>query len=312
VMTQMYSTTLRETNCTLLPMVAGAVAVGVNIIFNLLLIFGLCGFPRLGVEGAAIATVISRFTELAVVMLCVHLKKEKHRFIIGYYKKFTIPKWLVKEISVTGLPLLFNEVMWALGQTALVQNYSTRGLLVVAGFNISTTVSNLFNIVFISIGSAIAIVVGPLLGAEKIDEAKDTDRKMIALSVLSCAVVGLLFIGVAPFIPNMYNTQSSVKELAVNLMRIAALCMPIHSFNNACYFTIRAGGKTLITTLFDSVFVWVISIPLAFVLSRYTTINIILVYLIVNGSEIGKSIVGFILVKKGSWAKNITLKEQTC
>lgn len=305
---QVYATTLRETGNTLLPMTAGIVAVLTNLVFNYILIFGHFGAKAMGVAGAAIATVISRFIELAILLFATHLRSEKHQFIEGFYRKATIPVALVKQITIKGMPLLFNEIMWSMGTTALVQSYSTRGLMVVAAFNISTTVSNLFNIVFLALGSAISIIVGPLLGAGKIEEARDTDRKMIALSVASCFVIGVMFIFVAPYVPLIYKTEESVRTLAKYLMIASATSMPLHAFNHACYFTLRSGGKTLITTLFDSVFSWVVLIPLAYVLTRFTAINIVAVYVIILYAEILKSGIGFVMVKNGAWAKNMVGK----
>lgn len=304
-LSQMYATTLRETGHTVLPMVAGIAAVCVNLFFNYVFIFGHFGSKPMGVVGAAIATVMSRFVELAIVVIATHKNSDEHQFIKGFYKSAKIPTPLVKAITVKGTPLLVNEVMWSLGMTMLIQSYSTRGLAVVAAFNISSTVSNLFNIVFFAIGSSISIVVGPMLGAGELEKAKDTARKMIVLSVMTCFVIGALFIFAAPYIPLIYKTEDAVRELATKLMIAAALAMPIHSFNHSCYFTIRTGGKTFITLLFDSVFTWVVLIPLAYVLTRYTSIDIVAIYYIILFSESIKSVIGYAMVKSGTWAKNM-------
>lgn len=306
---QVYATTLRETGDTVLPMTAGIAAVLTNLVFNYILIFGHFGAKAMGVEGAAIATVISRFAELGILVVATHARAEKHGFIRGFYKRLAIPRELVRKIMIKGTPLLFNEVMWSLAITALNQSYSTRGLTVVAAINISSTVTNLFNIVFMAIGSAISIIVGPLLGAGKIDEAKDTDRKMIALCVASCFVMGVLFVFAAPYIPLIYKTEESVRSLATYFMIVSATAMPLHAFNHACYFTLRTGGRTVVTTLFDSVCSWVVFIPLAYVLTRYTQLHIVTVYAIVLYAEIVKAIIGFVMVKNGSWAKNMVGKE---
>ena len=109
----------------------------------------------------------------------------------------------------------------------------------------------------------------------------------------------------APIFPMLYNTTDEVKELATWLIRISALLMPINAFVHATYFTLRSGGNTIITFLFDSVFVWLVSIPLAYVLSRYTTLPLILLYLACQSVEIIKCVIGFILLKRGKWIQNI-------
>ncbi len=153
-------------------------------------------------------------------------------------------------------------------------------------------------------------MVGQLLGAGKMEEAKDTANKLIAFSVFSCVVMGGILIAIAPLFPMMYNTSQEVRELAAWFLRIAAACMPIAAFMHATYFTLRSGGKTIVTFLFDSVFLWCASIPLAFVLSRYTTLPIVPLYLCCQLIDLIKCAIGFILVKKGVWLHNIVANEE--
>ncbi|MFA9466158.1 MAG: MATE family efflux transporter [Velocimicrobium sp.] len=306
---QVYSSTLRETGETVLPMKAGIVAVVVNLIFNYILIFGKFGMPALGVEGAAIATVISRYVEALITIIWTHINKKKNEFIIGVYHTLRVPANLGKHIILRGMPLMLNEAMWASGMAIMTQCYSVRGLSVMAGINISSTISNLFNVVFIALGGAVAVIVGQLLGAGKMEEAKDTDRKLIFFSVMSCVFIGIGMAIMAPFFPRLYNTTQEVKSLATNFIIISALCMPIYAFTHASYFTLRSGGKTVITFIFDSCFIWVFSIPLAFYLTRFTDWNIIHIYLYCQLIELIKCVIGFVLVKKGVWIHNIVVEE---
>lgn len=305
VVVQIYASTLREVSEAVLPMKAGVAAVFVNLVLNYILILGNFGAPALGVEGAAIATVTARFVECFIVVFWTHRHKEKNPYIVGVYKSLMIPGDLMVKIIKKGTPLLINESMWSLGMALLLQCYSVRGLGVVAGMNISNTIINLFNVTFMALGNSVAIVVGRLLGADKMEEAKDTDRKLIAFSVASCVLVAAVAIVFAPLFPRLYNTETEVKEYARNFIIIAALFMPQNAFLHAAYFTLRSGGKTVITFLFDSGFIWAVSIPLAFVLSRYTTLSIETVYAMCQGIEFLKCIVGFILLKKGVWLNNI-------
>lgn len=302
---QVYSSTLREYSQTLIPMISSTVAVTVNLILNVLLIFGLAGFPKLGVQGAAIATVISRYIEVLIVVVWTHANGHKYPFIQNAYKSFHIPAALIAQITKKGIPLLLNESLWSIGQAILVQCYSTRGLDAVAALNISTTVSTLFNVVFIALGAALSIVVGQLLGAGKIEEAVDTDRKIIFFSVIACAVTGAILYILAPLFPNIYNTTDEIKRLATELLRVSAAFLPLYAFYHASYFTLRTGGKTIVTFLFDSCYVWVINIPVALILSRFTLLPILLIFIIVQCSEIFKVVLGYVLIKKRVWVNNI-------
>ena len=175
--------------------------------------------------------------------------------------------------------------------------------------NISTTVSNLFFCAFISMGNTVAIMVGQLLGAGRLEEAVDEDRKLIAFAVALCAAVGVVMALLAPAIPQIYNTTDTVKRLAEELLFVIAVFMPVHGFNNACFFTLRSGGKTLITFVFDSVYIWVLCIPLAFALSRFTAVPILPMYTVVQMMDLVKVALGFVLVKKRMWVKNLVKDE---
>lgn len=305
MLVQVYSSTLRECGQTILPMKAGVIAVFVNLVLNYIFIYGKLGVPALGVQGAAIATIISRFVECAIVLIHTHRHAQENPFVQGLYTTLKIPAPLVLKIITKGMPLLLNETLWASGTAMLTQCYSIRGLNVIAALNISNTINNVFNIVFIALGESVAIIVGQLLGAGKMKEARDTDNKMIAFSVFSCVLIATAMLLLAQFFPLLYNTNSEARALATNFIMLSALFMPQNAFLHASYFTLRSGGKTIITFLFDSVFIWCVNVVIAFILSRYTVLPVILVYAFVQMGDWIKCVIGFILVKKGIWLQNI-------
>ena len=299
---QVYAGTLRETGETAIPMYAGVAAIFVNLVFNWLLIYGKLGFPELGVAGAAIATVLSRFVELTIVVVVTHRKHERFRFIEGAYRSLHIPGALVKKIIITGTPLMLNEVFWSLGQTVINQSYSTRGLTVIAASNITTTAWNLFCVIMFAMGSVVAIMVGQRLGAGDREGAIDTDNKIIFVTLASHIVIALLIIAASPFIPLMYKVEPEVQHLATRFLVIAGLSLPIHALIHVMYFTIRSGGRTGITFLFDCVYTWVVPVVLSFVLCRLTALPILTVYMIIQFSDIIKLCIGTPMVKSGFWA----------
>ncbi|MCI8992628.1 MAG: MATE family efflux transporter [Eubacterium sp.] len=305
MMSVIYASTLRENGQTVVPMIGSMAAVGVNFLINYTLIFGNFGFPRLGVVGAAIGTAAARFLEMAVIVIWTHRNREKNPFIVGIYRSFEIPRNLIKQILKKGSPLMINEALWAVGQAVLVQCYSMRGLEAVAALNITTTVQNMFNIIFIALGSAISIVVGQQLGAGNLKKAVDTDRKMMFFSVACCVAAGAVLFLLSAGVPEIYNTSAEVKRMAVQLLRIVAVFMPVYAFYHAAYFTLRSGGKTFITFLFDSCYVWIINIPIAFFLSRWTGVDMISVFLACQCAEIMKVVIGCVLLKKRIWVNNI-------
>ena len=305
-----YASSMRETGQTVVPMVSGLAAVAVNMSLNYVLIFGKLGMPVLGVKGAAIATVISRYTELAVNAAWLHSHGKRYPYIKGVYRSLRIALPLLKKITLKGMPLLVNEALWSASVAVLNQCYSTRGLNVVAANNIASTLWNLFSVCFISLGSATGIIIGQMLGAGRApDEVRDCDRKLIAFSVTSCAAFGLVMAAVSGIFPLIYKTDEAVRSLATSLICINAVIMPFNAYANAAYFTLRSGGKTLSTLLFDSCFVWVVSVPLAFSLSRFTGAPILPLYAVCQGAEILKCVIGFVMLRRGTWIRNIVVKE---
>ena len=164
----------------------------------------------------------------------------------------------------------------------------------------------LYPLLFMAVGSAIAILLGHLLGAGRVNEAREEARKMIAFSVFMGILSGILVAACAPIFPQLYNTTNEVRSLAVSFTLVMAITSPMHSYLHASYFTLRSGGKTMVTFFFDSGFVWCVNVVLAFALSRYTTLPATYVYLIVQGVDIIKVVLGTFLVARGTWATDLT------
>lgn len=308
---QVYGSTLREEGETKLPMIGGVVAILVNLILNYFLIFGNeCGlsfvtFAPMGVKGAAIATVISRFVEAGMLVITTHARKDKYPSFVGLYRTAKVPLSLCKDMLVKGSPLLFNEFLWAFGQAVLLQCYSVRGLECVTAANISSTVLNLFNVICFSMGSAIAIILGLHLGANEVDEAKNSVWKLFALSVASCAITGTALGLCSNLIPRFYDASEYTREMAGSMLLIVACTMPIFAFAHAVYFTLRSGGKTLLTFIFDCGFTWGVTIPFAFISAHFTGMSILTLYLFVQLLDLTKCIVGYFLIKKGIWINRL-------
>ncbi len=309
-LTQSYSGTLREAGETMLPMKAGIAAVLTNLCGNWILIYGNLGFPKMGVEGAATATVLSRFVELAIIAIGAH-RSQRYGFMRGAYRTLKVPAKLLRGVMKKGIPLLVNEALWSMGIATLMQIYSVRGLMVLAGLNIASTINNLFNVVFLSMGNAVAVMIGQALGANDMRRARGDVWKLMSFSVFSCIVIGSVLAILSPVFPHLYNTEEGVRMLAARFILTAACLMPINSIAHACYFTLRSGGSTIITFLFDSVYSWAVHIPFALLLVYKTDLDIMMLYPVCQLVEIVKSSIGLILVRKGVWIRNIVSGHQT-
>lgn len=306
VITQIYAGSLRETGESVKPMIAGISSVVIDIIFNYFLIYGKFGFPQLGVEGAAIATVLARFVEAGVVIIWTQAQiKTKHTFLIGAYKTLRVPRDTAAKIIKKGLPIFFNEFLWAGGIAALTQCYSIKGLEIIAGLNISNSICNLLNVVFIALGNAVGIIIGQFLGAGEYDTARKSSFKLMWFTGIVSGMLTVILVALSGVFPLFYDTTQQVRDYGQWFIIITALFFPVQGFLNALYFTLRSGGKTFVTFLFDSVYTWVVPLPIALILCNFTHLPILAVYAIVQTADFIKLIVGYVLIKKGVWISNL-------
>ena len=304
---QVYAGSFREINESVLPMAAGLLSVAVDILFNYLLIYGKFGFPRLEVKGAALATVLARVVEFLVIAGARRLKIRQYPFLEGVYATILIPirNSKMREIIRKGIPIFINEFLWAGGMAALTQCYSVKGLAVVAAFNIANVICNLLNVIYVNLGVAIGIIEGQYLGASQFEEAQDSAQKLTWFTGAFCLILTLALILISGIFPRAYNTTADVRNLAMKFIIITAAFMPVQGLLNSLYFIVRSGGKTLITFLFDSVFTWLVQIPLAFVLCNYSGLSILTALIIVQAADILKVAIGYVLVKRGVWITNL-------
>lgn len=305
-----YSSTLRECGQTIVPMVAGVAAVVVNLVFNYILIFGHFGAPKMGVMGAAIATVISRYVELLIIVLWAHTHTTAVPFLRGVFRSLYIPMELAKRVTVKGMPMLLNEALWSAGEATINQLYSTRGLDVVPAVNITSTIFNLSSVVVMSMGVAVGIIMGQLQGSGTSKERLwDANHKLTGMTVSAGVVFGLVLAAIAKPFPLIYNTTDSVRQLSSVMILICGIFLPFVGYVHAIYFTMRSGGKTWITFFFDGGYSWLFIIPIAALLCYLFKAPILTVYIFCRGAAyLVKCVIGYFTLKRGTWIQNLTAR----
>ncbi len=305
-LSQVYAGTLRESNETKVPMLASLAAFVCNFVGNYVLIFGHLGLPAMDVEGAALATVIARVVECGILIIYSHVKTDKHPTFKGLYSSLKMPASLAKNVTKKGLPILVNETLWAVGVAMLAQCYSLRGLAVVNAYSIASTITNLFSVVLLALGNSVAIILGNYLGAGKTEEAVIANVRLVSISVLSSIIIGAILASISWLFPRFYNTTDEIKEIATSFIFIFAVFMPVNSYVNCTYFTLRSGGKTIITFLFDSVFECCLAVPTAYLLVAFTDLKAPTIYAVVLALWFVKVIAGVILINKKIWLNDLT------
>ena len=303
-----YSSTLRECGETLVPMISSFAAMFSNLFLNYVLIFGHLGFAPMGVAGAAIATVVSRYLEFAIVAFWAHRHKEKFPFIQKLYRTFRIPGQLFRQMLQKITPLILNEGLWSTAITFQSQCYSTCGLAVVSALTIVNTINNMATVAASAIGNTVGILMGQMLGASRPKkEILGENRKLMAFAFAAGAVFGVLLACVAKLFPNFYNTSQAIRDLSTGMILLTAITKPFQSYHMSVYYTIRAGGLVFWTMLYDCGFLWILVVPVTFAICHYAPLPFLVIYGICMLPEAVKCIFGACLVKKTRWIKNLTL-----
>lgn len=292
---------------TKLPLVVSVTSVLTNMIFNYCLIFGHFGFPKLGVEGAAIATLIARIVEMLIYL--VVLKMSKVPFKTRLRNIFKFESSLAKQIIVKALPLCVNEILWSFGMSTLLRSYSHHGLVVNTAYSMAATISDMFFVLFAGMATATTVLIGTSLGANRLDEARRNGYKLLCFSIVMAGVFLVMMYASSFFAPHFYNVSLEAKELASSFLRVMAVCFVLYMYNVQCYFILRAGGDTKSTLFMDSGFMWLFNIPLVMYLSYMTDINIVWVYFLGQMTDIIKAFLSTYLVRKEKWVRNLTVME---
>ena len=299
------ASTLREIHHPVSPMVITAIGIVMNFFFNYVFIFGKLGFPSLGASGAAIGTLINRLVEMILLVIVVIVKK--YPFSQKFISSFKIEKELSKRILLKSIPLFLNETLWSLTQIILVFFFTKCDSIATSVLPIVQTIFNLLFVVLLGLGNGISIVVGNTIGESKYEGAQKQAYYSLLLTVVSCLILGVFLASCASLITNLYKgVGEEAKNIASKLIRFSSIYLLINGVNTSLFFLLRGGGKTGAVFFFDSFYGWVISIPLSFILSSYTNISFINMYIIVYLSDALKMIVGFILLLSKKWYKNLT------
>lgn len=296
---------LRAVGINKIQLKVGTVAVLTNTLLNYCLIFGHFGFPEMGIQGAAIATVTARVVEMTIYLVVLY--RNRHFFSFDLKGMIRINLGLLTNIIRKAIPLTANEILFSIGQSLIFMSYMRCDEYLVASISVVDTVANIMFIVFGGLSSAISIMIGNKLGANQLDKAKENARKLLCFGLMVSLVIGSIFFMLAPLIPNMYNVDVPIKEAIVTLVRIKSIMINIYAFNVCIFFILRAGGDVVSTMVMDSGFLWVAGVLVSTVLSSFTTISLITLYIIVESLDLIKLMIAAYFFKKERWVKNIAV-----
>lgn len=303
--TLIYNFSLRSIGRAFQPMMISLIALICNIFFNYMFIFGKLGAPAMGVEGAALATVIARIIEASILVISVYTSRGVLAATIRELTDITFE--FVKKAYRTIFPVILNDICWGLGSIVYSIVYGRMGTQAVASIQICNTISNLFLVVFFGMSSAATVMVGNSIGEGKEKLVKDYAKRFSVLSVIVGIVLGLILSVTSPFMLNFFNVTDVVKSNSQNILYIISGIFPIRVL---CIILIvgilRGGGDAKQAFIIEGFTMWFIGVPLTILGAFVFKLSVSEVYALVILEEIAKCILAIMRLKSGKWIRNVT------
>ncbi|MHC1748704.1 MAG: MATE family efflux transporter [Cellulosilyticaceae bacterium] len=303
---------LRSVKTVKIAMVVYTASLIVNAFLNWVLIFGKLGAPTLGIQGAAIATVIARITEFIIIMTFMVFKENKIKLSVKHL--LHIDHGIVNYYLKNCMPVMFNELIWAIGSTVIAFIVGRMGTDVVAANSISTVANQFVTVFIFGLSSATAVIIGNTIGEGKYEKAREYALTVtvvgLAMGLIASGIVYLI----RPYIVQCYNVSEGTKQIAISIMGVTSFIIIFQALaNNTMMGILRGGGDAKFVLVNDIIFMWSVAIPLGLMAAFVWKLPLIVVFFIIRSDEILKSIVAIIRILSGKWVKDVTKQHQnTC
>jgi putative MATE family efflux protein len=300
-----YGFVLRCTGQVMPPMKASMISLGINTLFNYFLIYGQFGFPRMEVAGAALATSLARVFEMIFILFIVYRNAwapaAKLRELIDVNWAF------ICKFFRTTIPVILNELLWALGVTMFAVVYGRMGTDIIAGVNIFSTIERISMVFFFGLAQACAVTIGHRIGEGREEKAFQIAREYATVGpVVGLLIGGILLALSRPFLM-VYQVSGPTLTVARQILFVYCLIMPLKVFNLINIVGIlRSGGDTRFSLILDVGALWLVAVPLAFLAAFIWRLPPPMVYLMVATEELFKNIVGVPRLLSGKWINNLT------
>ncbi len=301
----MFSMALRGVERVRLPLAATIISLSANAFLNWVLIFGTLGFPALGVRGAAIATIVSRWLEAGIVLAVTYTKKHPPAGSLRELTDWTRP--YVSRFAGIVLPVVFNEVAWSLGITFYNGIFARISTEAIAAFNIQSTISQLSMVLFMGTANASAVMLGKRIGEGNREGAYDWAGRFAALGPVLGAAIGILLLPTVRALPLLFRLEPEVLRQAGAMVYCLAAVFPIKVFNlHIVVGVCRSGGDTKFAAFFDIFGVWIVGVPLAALGAFAWHLEPWIVFLLLGMDEAAKFGLGLWRLRSRKWLRNVT------
>ena len=278
------------------------VMVMLNIVLNAVFIFGLSGFPKMGINGAALATVLATVVQFLWSVGYVLCRIRAVKFSLRSCEKKLFGRFWQKAV-----PLLINNLAWGIGFSMYSVIMGHLGTDAVAANGIANISKNLVVCFCLGLGNAGSIIVGNRLGADRLQEAKEAGGTLTRTAIIAGIVSGLVLIALSPFITKMVDLTPTARGYLQKMLLISSYYIAGKSVNCMTVGGIfAAGGDSKFGMLCDSVTLWCITVPLGCICAFILKLPVMVVYFVLNLDEIIKLPVVYKHYKKYKWIKNLT------
>lgn len=282
-----------------------SISLVVNAFFNWVLIFGKLGMPALGVQGAAIATVIARITEFVIILVFMMKYEDKIKFRLKHFK--VVDKLIKKDYIKTCTPVVFNEFLWSTGSSMIAVVVGRLGTEVVAANSINTVTNQFVTVFIFGISSAAGVIIGNTIGEGKLEQAKEYALTLTALVAGLGVIAGMITFMVRPYIVQFYNVSDLTKSIAMDIMGVTSIIVFFQALAATTMMGIlRGGGDVKFVLVSDVIFMWIVAIPFGFLAAFWWQLPITVVFFILKSDEILKVMVSLVRLVSGKWVKEVT------
>lgn len=301
-----FSHMYRGVHKAMIPFVMSCFTMACNLIVNYLLIFGVAGFPKLGVVGAAYGTFVAQF--LTMVFYFAYAYRKKEVFVGNMKEMFSLKKEFVLPILKKTYPLVFNELLFSFGSTLFVKAFGVLGKDSMDAYFVGNKIAEMFYFLVWGISDATTIILATTLGSGKRDKAIKQGNYFVGIGIVLSVVLSILIVCSASGLVSLFALKKEVVVLsAILIVQVFAVKISLRLFNTLVFASMRAGGESKILMILDSGITWAVGIPLAFLcVSVFHRQEIALVFLIVQLEALVRVIIGMRLFKQGNWANNLT------
>ncbi|HYE08827.1 MAG TPA: MATE family efflux transporter, partial [Patescibacteria group bacterium] len=288
------------------PTIISTVSLILNGVFNFVLIFGYLGFPRLEVQGAAIATVLARLVEALALVYWVYAVR-KNKVLSPSMKDIKrLNMTYIKNILVTAIPVILNDVFWALGMTMYSAAYARIGTTAIASIQIANTAQNIFIVISIGLASSCAVMLGNEIGSGEKQKAILYAKRFLVIGAMAGLLLGVLLILISPVVLMLFSNTQAVQQIAQKIMLIMGIFLWCRFLNGILVVgVLRSGGDTTFAMILETCSVWLVGVPLAFAGALLWHFPVYFVYTLITLEELVKAFFGIKRVRSNKWVRDV-------